>query len=106
MSTPKAELRKIILGIILGNEPVTYDPTQFGHLTAGVAEVLSRQRSGQGYSSSVFQPEQRLNEDDWQIVQEIFWDLVCERAISQGLNSSNPNFPWFRVHPEAAAKLK
>ena len=107
MSTPKAELRAVVLDILLGKEPVAFDTWQFGHLTANVAEVLwRRHNSGDTHSGSMFQPERRLEEEDWELVQEIFWDLVCERILTPGKDHANPLFPWFRLHSEAAAKLK
>ena len=97
----KQDLRTIVLDIIFGRRDVTYQPSQFGHLTAGVAEILTpRQVSG-----SVFQPEAKLDEDDWLLVQEIFWDLVSARVITLGTDSSNKDFPWFRLHSEAESNL-
>jgi len=103
----KDELRGVVLDIISEREHVTYDPWQFGQLTAGVAEVLfKRCNSPDSGSPSVFQPERRLVEEDWLLVQEIFWDLVFERVITIGLNSSNPEYPWYRLHSEASQHLE
>ena len=46
-----------------------------------------------------------VREADWLLVNEIFWDLVAERVLTPGMNSSNLKFPWFRLHSEAAANL-
>jgi hypothetical protein len=95
----KSELRQIVLDIIFGKENVFLDPWQFGHLTAGVAEVLYR-RAGFADSAmaSLSQPERKLEEDDWLLVQEIFWDLIFKRVITIGSDKANPEFPHFRLH--------
>jgi len=30
-------------------------------------------------------------------VQEIFWQLISQGVITPGINTSNPNLPWFRL---------
>lgn len=60
---------------------------------------------GRGWVFERLESFRRPSDDDWQTVQEIFWDLVCERVISPGRDSANPTFPSFRVHSETAAKL-
>ena len=105
MNERKSELRSIVLDIVFKRAGVTYAPSQFGHLTAGVAEVLSRNETQQPYSASVFQPEARLSEPDWLLVQEVFWDLVSERVLTPGMNSANSDFPWFRIHSQAESNL-
>jgi hypothetical protein len=104
VNTSKAGLRNVILDIVFGRETVHYSPTQFEHLAIGVAEVLQRR---QGPPSASVWPagDQRLCEADWLLVNEIFWDLVAERVLTPGMNSSNLKFPWFRLHSEAAANL-
>src|SRR5688572_33204414 len=98
MDKRKAELRRIVLDIVLGREAVTYDRWQFAHLATGVAEVLSRRGSGEVFSASAVLHENRLEEADWQLVQEIFWDLISERVITPGSDSANDQLPFFRLH--------
>ena len=107
MNTSKADLRNVILDIVFGRETVHYSATQFGHLAIGVAEVLQRRQSPPGPPSGSVWPagDQRLGEADWLLVNEIFWDLVAGRVLTPGMNSSNAEFPWFRLHSEAAANL-
>jgi hypothetical protein len=103
----KIELREIVLDIIFGRESVTFDPWQFGNLTLGVAQILYRRSVPAGSISSYNQePERHLEEDDWLIVSEIFWDLIVERVITVGLDSSNPKLPWYRLHSEAVQNLE
>jgi len=107
MNTSKAELRAIVLDIVFGRETVRYSASQFEHLAIGVAEVLQRRQSPAGPPSGSVWPagDQRLGEADWLLVNEIFWDLVAGRVLTPGMNSSNAEFPWFRLHSEAAANL-
>lgn len=104
MSARKIELRKIVLDIVFKRESVTYGPSQLNNLNLGVAEVLNRGARAGGSYASVFQPESRLDAGDAMLVMEIFWDLVVEKILTIGLNSDNPNFPWFRLHSEAKNK--
>ena len=103
----KSELRKIVLDIILGKEQVVLEPSQFGHLTSGVAEVLYRgSRSADSSAHALSEPEHKLDDEDWLLVQEIFWDLITEQIITIGLDSANPVWPWFRLHSEAVQNLE
>jgi hypothetical protein len=104
MNPRKSELREIVLAIIFGKENVAYDPFQFAHLTLGVSEVL-RRRAG-GTSSASIYSEQRLNDADTMLVQEIFWDLIVERVITIGGDAANAQLPWYRLHSDAIANLK
>ena len=104
MEKRKAELREVVLDIILGKETVTRDRWQVAHLTSGVAEVLSRRGSGEVFTAEAALDEPRLEESDWQLVQEIFWDLICERVITPGFDSANGELPFFRLHSEARTK--
>jgi len=107
MKNRKSELREIVLDILLYKEKVMFSPSQFGHLTAGVAEVLFRRDNpnSDAFRGIAFPPERELEENDWLLVQEIFWDLVSERIINVGMDSANAQYPWFRLHSEAEEKL-
>jgi hypothetical protein len=104
MNARKSELRDVVLDIIFDREKVTYDPSQFTHLVSGVAEVLGRRASGS--RSGINSLEYGLNDGDKTLVEEIFWDLFTERVITLGLDAVNIEFPWFRLHSDAAANLK
>jgi hypothetical protein len=105
MNARKQEIRKITLDILLGREKTTYESTQFAHLKSGVAEVMARRSStSPGRLPLTGYPE--LSEQDALLLQEVFWDLFLDRIITIGLNPENPDFPWFRLHSEAAASGK
>jgi hypothetical protein len=97
----KEELRKIVLDILFRRENIGYEPSQFNHLAVGVAEVLSNRLISVSSSTRPFPHDARLDSNDDLLVREIFWDLVIEKVITIGLNSPNPDFPWFRLHSEA-----
>jgi hypothetical protein len=105
MGPRKAELRKIVLDILFRRETVGYEPSQFANLVIGVAEVLERHAGSKATSQKLFPHSPQLESTDRLLVQEIFWDLVVERIITIGLNVSNPDFPWFRLHSEAQSNL-
>lgn len=101
MNARKAELRKIVLDLVFKRTQVTYAPNQLVHLSLGVAEVLNRGMSTGGWGS-----EQKLNGEDELLVMEIFWDLVMDKVLTIGINSSNRELPHFRLHSEAEANLR
>ncbi len=96
-------MKQIVLDILFDREKVYLDPCQFGHLTAGVAEVLYRRENPTSRGMALV-PERTLEENDWLFVQEIFWDLVGERIITIGMDSANAQYPWFRLHSEATER--
>ena len=99
----KDELRTIVLDVIFGKVPVTYTPTQFVHLTIGVAETIRRR---QGLQPTPHDPGVQLTPPECLVVNEIFWDLIAERVITPGVNASNLELPWFRLHSEAKTNLE
>lgn len=88
------ELRAVVLDIISGRERVGYPPTQYVNLISGVAEVLERRENQNRQQTHV---QAQLSAADRELVGEIFWDLFLQRIITLGSDTSNPNFPWFRV---------
>lgn len=95
-----------MLDIVLGRERVAFQASQLAHLVAGVAEVLTRRTPTISSSTSFFPSEPRLDRSDEMIVREIFWDLVVDKIITPGLDPSNAQFPWFRLHSEAESNRK
>ena len=55
---------------------------------------LECQEGGGNYS---LYREGRFNPSDVLNVYQIIWDLSVERIITPGSNTSNPNWPWFRL---------
>ena len=101
MNARKAELRKIVLDLVFGRKQVTYAPNHYTHLSLGVAEVLYVQKAVGGWGS-----EQKLDGEDELLVLEIFWDLIVEKVLTVGIDSSNRDFPYFRLHSEAETNLR
>ncbi len=52
------------------------------------------ERLGVEYS---YYQQKKLNPTDGLTISEIIWDLIIERIVTPGLDSSNPNFPLFRL---------
>jgi hypothetical protein len=88
------EIREVVVDILLKRENVSFEPSQFGSLTSGVAEVFARRIAKPG------QPvdrHNRLHPYDAELVRDVFWDLFRQGFITLGLNDSNPNWPFFRL---------
>jgi hypothetical protein len=94
MSARKQLLRDVVLDVVFRREAVTYDPSQFAHLTAGLAEILNKRRSTTR-EINVFPHDPRLERADEMLVQEIFRDLVIGRILTIGLDASNREFLGF-----------
>ena len=90
------EIRDIVVDILMKREAVSYDPTQWGHLTAGLAEVLAR-RGGAAQSPPTRFVQSNLHPYDAELARDVFWDLFRQGFITLGLNDSNPNWPFFRL---------
>lgn len=88
------EIRSVVLDIIARREPVGYEPSQFQHLLLGVAEVFER-RTGQPVAGRHYQLQPTPKDAD--LTLEVFWDLFRQGIITLGLNSSNREFPFFRL---------
>jgi hypothetical protein len=82
------EIRSAVVDILLGNgcEPVL----QFGRLPNAVHQVLSL-RAGKDPGSL------RQNNQDEELVRDVFWDLFRQGVITLGMNNANSNWPWFRL---------
>jgi hypothetical protein len=100
MTERKRLLRALVLDILFRRETGSYPPNQLANLKTN-AEALERKTP----APKVFSPfpqQPRLDYDDDLLVQEIFWDLVIERVVTIGMDASNADLPWFRLHSEAA----
>jgi hypothetical protein len=92
------ELRGVVIDILLKREPVAYEPSQYGSLVTGVAEVLETRSRPAGQSSPHVSPyETRLGGGDGELVRDVFWDLFRQGFITLGLNKNNDKWPWFRL---------
>jgi hypothetical protein len=90
------EIREVVVDILLKRESVTYEPNQFGHLTAGTAEIFARRAAGSGLVFDPY-PRPQLHSNDAELVRDVFWDLFRQGFITLGWNDSNPNWPFFRL---------
>jgi hypothetical protein len=100
MKKRKQLMRRVVLDIICGREKVQYEPNRFPHLLAGVTEVMIRRKVEPPKDRMPYDMYPELSDEDKDLVREVFWDLVIERVITIGLNASNPDFPWFKLHSE------
>lgn len=91
------EIRGIVLDILAGRETVQYKPQQYRSLEAGVAEVAMRRNPPAAPKHSIIQNSDSLSPHDAELLMEVFWSLFREGVITLGLDSSNLQFPWFRV---------
>src|SRR5436190_15116601 len=92
------ELRTAAFDVLAKRVRITYDPSQYRHLTIGVATALL-ERDGQTKQQhhSVFPRDATLEPEDADTFLEVFWDLFRQGIITLGLNDSNPEFPWFHL---------
>ncbi len=93
------EIRGAALDILSEREKTAYEPSQYGNLSIGVAEVLARRTLG---SAEVLEQMRRgqkphLAGEDAELFMEVFWDLFRQSIITLGYNDSNREFPFFRV---------
>jgi hypothetical protein len=90
------EIRETVIDILLGREKVTYEPSQWAHLSSGVGEVFARRRAQPGQPVNRHD-QTRLDPHDAELVRDVFWDLFRQGFITLGLNDSNSGWPWFRL---------
>jgi hypothetical protein len=97
MKTTKAEIRKIALDLLFNAEE---PPTQKDHLDDRILEELKRRNADKQHA------EEGSSEYDWQMFNELFWDLILDRIITPGIDAIHPALPNFRLHSEAREKSK
>ena len=90
------EIRDVVMDILLKRVTVrlTYDPNQWAHLKAGVAEVFASRESKPGQQPY---PSPSLRGLDAELLRDVFWDLFRQGFITLGMNDDNPQWPWFRL---------
>jgi hypothetical protein len=99
MRASKEQLREIVLEIIFHSGKTSRDAWQLSRLMLEVAEGLN-------HRTGASQREPTLDADEKLIVQEIFWDLITIRVITVGMNGTNNDLVFFRLHSEAKTNLK
>lgn len=87
------ELREIVIQILA--EPRRIPGSQFSNLEREVAEFLEKRGQGSGRKDTL--GGTCLSGADANKLLEVFWDLFRQGIITLGADSSNPQFPFFRV---------
>ncbi len=101
MKTTKAEIRKIALDLLLNaDEP----PSHKDHLDDKILDELKRKHGDKPDKQQ--QDAEGSSEYDWQMFNELFWDLILDRIITPGIDAIHPALPNFRLHSEAREKSK
>lgn len=90
------EIRAAALDVLAGREQVPYEPTQYGNISTGVAEVFARRERPPEQTRGSRQPF-HLSAADREVFLEVFWDLFRQGIITLGLNDSNREFPFCRL---------
>lgn len=87
------------MDILAGREQTGYPPNQYTHLELGVSEVIQRKEGTATQSTQYvgYSPSQPRSYAERDLVLEVFWNLFREGIITLGLNTNNPQFPWFRI---------
>jgi len=94
MPIPYVEIRSLVLEALRQRHE-----TQFLSLCYLVAELAVRKsvvpnpHQGRVVSGDTFAP----TNDDQEIIREIIWDLIIERVVTIGINSSNTEWPFLRL---------
>ena len=70
---------------------------QFSSLKEVVAATLAEQSGDASTQRMYILSGPILSYEDSRLFTEVFWDLFREGIITLGLNTNNPNFPWFRA---------
>jgi len=91
------EIRQVVIDILSGQEKGRHivDVNQFGSLESAVAKTFAIRAGALPNDMDVHQA--RLSQQGTEDFREIFWDLILQRIIVPGMNSSNPNLPFFKV---------
>jgi hypothetical protein len=90
------ELRAAALDVLAGREKVPYEPSQYEHLSIGVAEAFLRREEPDAALPHSRRPA-HLSGADRELFLEVFWELFRQGIITLGLNDSNREFPFCRL---------
>ena len=91
------EIGRTALDVLSGRETkFPYEPDQYGHLAIAAAEVFLR-REASDVAAKVPRDAARLTSSDSDLFMEVFWDLFRQNIITLGKDTSNYQFPFFRV---------
>ncbi len=85
---------------------IRYNPDDFDYLVNGVAQVLVRRGKSTISEPMVNGPNDiRMQDDDVELVRDVFWDLFRQGFITLGRDANTPMWPWFRISHHAHKTL-
>lgn len=87
------ELRSLVIEVLK-----KYPQTQYLTICSNVAHLaVEKGMVTNPYNSPVFGGSFDLGSRDQDLVREVIWDLIIERVLTIGMNSSNPAWPWLSL---------
>lgn len=91
------EIRQVVFDILSGRETGRHTEHigQFNDLEIAVAKTFPARQGAHRNDSSMQQA--RLSPESAEHFREVFWDLILQQIIVPGLDSMNPNLPFFKV---------
>lgn len=91
------EIRQVVFDILSSREngPHVSDVNQFGSLEDAVAKTFVVRDGASPNDTAVHHA--RLSQPSSEDFREVFWDLILQQIIVPGMNSANPNLPFFKV---------
>ena len=92
------EVRQVVIDILSGQEAGRHvgDVNHFVSLNDSVAKVFVVRETGVA-PNELEVHHAKLSYQDAEYLREVFWDLFLQRIIVLGMNSANPEYPWFKV---------
>lgn len=94
------ELRDLTVGILLGEEGASM-PQQWNDLKTTLAVILARRNARE---VGRFQPA--LDQQEAELLRDVFWDLFRQGHITLGLNDLNIQWPFFRLSHQGERMLR
>jgi hypothetical protein len=86
------EIRQVIIDILQRDPALGGYPRQFNDLLEQSGLSFTRREQAAGRPSNP-----ALHPHDVELVRDVFWDLFRQGVITLGKDSSNDNWPWFRL---------
>jgi len=95
LELPLEEIRSLVLETFKNLSQS--DITQYLTVCSNVASLAVQKQLVQNPSNGLTYHVHELSSIDQDKIREIIWDLIIERVITIGGNSSNPNWPWLSL---------
>ena len=92
------EIRQVVIDILSQREKGAHvgNVNNFVGLNDTVAKVFVVRETGAA-ANDLEVHHAKLPYQDEEYLREVFWDLFLQRIIVLGMNSANPEYPWFKV---------